>query len=110
MVGSCWQSSSLSVAPGRNARGGGTDREASDWWTENRPSAQGLFRSELRRAFDLVTKFPAAAPLATNAELPEVRRVLMQRAGYQLYYRAHHDRVEILAFWHSSRGEDPKLS
>ncbi len=84
-------------------------REANDWWVENRQQATGLFREELRRAFDMVTAFPDGTPTVTNVEISGVRRVLMRRCGYHLYYRALEDTVEILALWHSRRGKGPQL-
>jgi plasmid stabilization system protein ParE len=84
-------------------------RAASDWWYENRRNAPQLFRSELQRAFELVVDYPDAAPLATNPELPGVRRVLLRRTRFYLYYQAGSDVVEILALWHASRGDTAQL-
>jgi plasmid stabilization system protein ParE len=84
-------------------------RAASDWWYENRQSAPQLLRSELQRAFELVVDYPDAAPLAKNPELPNVRRVLLQRTRFYLYYQVTSEAVEILALWHASRGGAPQL-
>lgn len=51
--------------------------------------------------------FPGAGSIATNVELPGVRRVLLPRTRYHLYYQASKDLVEVLALWHSSRGGAP---
>ncbi len=42
---------------------------------------------------------------------PPGRRLLLRRIGYHLYYRVHEENadVEILAFWHTSRGSSPDL-
>ena len=61
-------------------------QQASDWWFDNRLAAEGLFRQELGRAFELICSQPAAGPKATNVVLPNVRRVLLARTGYYLYY------------------------
>ena len=48
---------------------------------------------------------------ATNVALPGVRRLHLGRVRYDLYYRQVDGppRLEILAFWHSSRGTLPPL-
>jgi plasmid stabilization system protein ParE len=38
-----------------------------------------------------------------------VRRVLISRIHYYVYYRVKGDAVQVLAFWHSSRGRGPKI-
>jgi plasmid stabilization system protein ParE len=48
---------------------------------------------------------------ATNERLRGVRRVLLPRVGHFLFYRVapRKQAVEILAFWHASRGSRPRL-
>ena len=99
-------------------------RAASEWWYENRPAAPGLFRAELTRAFELIASHPTAGARATNTDLPGVRRVLLRRVSYFLYYRISPEpmageppsgdagpeaTVEVLGLWHTSRGSDPAL-
>ena len=84
-------------------------REASDWWLENREAAPALFHQELRNAFELVVSQPTSGSSATNVELAGVRRVLMKRCRYHLYYRTGDDVVEVLGLWHMSRGSSPEL-
>jgi plasmid stabilization system protein ParE len=85
-------------------------RAASEWWYQHRASARGLFSSELRRAFELIVEYPEAAPTASNPEVPGVRRVLLQRTRFHLYYwLTASDTVEVLALWHTSRGESSHL-
>lgn len=85
-------------------------REAARWWHQNRQAAQGLFRQELTRGFELITAQPEAGPRALDADFPEVRRLHLSRIRYYLYYRAvGQDAVEVLALWHTSRGEDPQV-
>jgi plasmid stabilization system protein ParE len=45
--------------------------------------------------------------LSTRAQ--GVRRVLLRRTRYHLYYRIVGDDIEILAFWHAGRGTPPPL-
>jgi plasmid stabilization system protein ParE len=44
---------------------------------------------------------------ATNARLRGVRRLLLSRVRYWLYYVVTEERIDVLAFWHVSRDEQP---
>lgn len=81
--------------------------EASAWWAANRSEAPGAFREELERAFDLLATYPGVGARALNARLPGVRRIHLSKVRHHLYYRVSSEAVEILAFWHTGRGEDP---
>ena len=84
-------------------------QEAADWWVANRSSAPRSFRDDLRQAFDLISYQPGIGATAANIVLQGVQRVYLERLRYFLYYRVRPDRVEILALWHSNRGEAPQL-
>ncbi len=49
--------------------------------------------------------------MATNVQLPRVRRLHLHRVHYYLYYRIQANRtvVEVLSLWHTSRDTDLKL-
>ena len=77
---------------------------------ENRHGAPGLFGQELERGFDLITAQPRIGVPALDAGLEGVRRVHLYRIHYHLYYRISGEAtVEVLAFWHTSRGRGPDL-
>jgi hypothetical protein len=38
-----------------------------------------------------------------------VRRILLTRGNYYLYYRETPEAIDVLAFWHASRGAPPPL-
>jgi plasmid stabilization system protein ParE len=82
---------------------------AAAWWRANRPSAPDAVREELEQAFELLAMEPRIGALARNPKLQGVRRVHLNRIRYHVYYRVRdaRDTVEILAFWHSSRGSEP---
>jgi plasmid stabilization system protein ParE len=85
-------------------------REAAQWWHANRPAAPGLFRRELARGFEFVTTQPDIGTKALDPSISGVRRLHLFRIRYYLYYRVRKDdAVEVLALWHTSRGEDPSL-
>jgi plasmid stabilization system protein ParE len=86
-------------------------RAAEMWWRPNRPKAPGGIVSELERAGSLIAFQPRIGARAQNVALPNVRRLHLARIRYDLYYRVvdSPDRVQILAFWHSSRGGGPPI-
>ena len=85
-------------------------REASAWWQANRPAARGLFRQELTRGFDFITTQPEIGTKALDTPLQEIRRLHLIRIRYYLYYRVQNDdAVEVVALWHTSRGQGPPV-
>jgi len=47
---------------------------------------------------------------ARSERLPGVRRIHLSRIQYYLYYRVSADEIDVLAFWHVSRGSSPPLT
>ena len=82
---------------------------AAAWWTENRPAAPDAIRDELDRILDLLRVQPAIGTIARRATLSGVRRVTLSRVGYYVYYRVADDALQVLAFWHTSRGSEPPM-
>lgn len=83
--------------------------EAAIWWNRNRPAAPGAIREDLTRALSLLAAQPRVGAVARNTRLRGVRRVHLSRVRHHVYYRATADAIEVLAFWHSSRGVGPPL-
>jgi plasmid stabilization system protein ParE len=86
-------------------------RVASAWWDENRPAARDAFREAIDNAFDLICTQPNLGAVATNVKLPGVRRILLSKVRYYLYYRVKSKplAVEVVAIWHTSRYPDLNL-
>jgi plasmid stabilization system protein ParE len=84
---------------------------AETWWQANRPKAPGAIRAELERASSLLALQPEIGARATNIAVPGVRRLHLGRIRYDIYYRVVEAprRLEILAFWHASRGSPPPI-
>lgn len=84
---------------------------AEEWWRVNRAKAPNAVREDLERASSLIAVQPEIGARAKNISLPGVRRLRLARIRYDLYYRVveGHEQLEILAFWHASRGSDPPL-
>ena len=86
-------------------------RTAEDWWRLNRPKAPNAIREELESAASIISLQPEAGARALNISLSGVRRLHLARVRYYVYYWLLTDpqRIEILAFWHESRGSGPPL-
>jgi plasmid stabilization system protein ParE len=82
---------------------------AAAWWAKNRPAAPDAIRDELDRILDLLRMEPAIGPIARRATLSGVRRVTLSRVRYYVYYRVADNALQVLAFWHTSRGSEPPI-
>ncbi len=84
---------------------------AKRWWAANHPAAPGAVTAEIRSAIKLIRAQPGLAPHARDTDLPGIRRLLLPRTRYHLYYLydPEEDAVDILALWHSARGSSPTL-
>ena len=85
--------------------------EASDWWRKHREGSPEALSEDLVRALDIITRQPGIGSPAASHRLQGVRRVLLPRVGYLLFYRVARRRreLQVLAFWHARRGASPKL-
>ena len=81
-------------------------REAAGWWVAHRPKAPLAFEEDLEEAFELVTSLPGAGQQVRHSRLASLRRLLMGRVRYYLYYQTDEASqwVDVLALWHASRG------
>jgi plasmid stabilization system protein ParE len=86
-------------------------RAASKWWRINRTKAPNAVREELERVSALIAFQPSIGALATDVDLPGVRRVHIDRIHYYIYYRVvgRPEYIEILSFWSSLRGSPPRI-
>jgi ParE toxin of type II toxin-antitoxin system, parDE len=86
-------------------------RAAEQWWRLNRPKAPNAIREDLERASSLISVQPEVGARATNVSLAGVRRLHLARVRHYVYYRVVTDpeRVQLLAFWQTSRGSGPPL-
>lgn len=82
-------------------------KRAVTWWVENRPYAPELLEHELAEAIDRVR----ASPMMGTVWKPGVRRLVLERTRYHIYYsvEASPDRIRVLAVWSSLRGRGPRL-
>jgi plasmid stabilization system protein ParE len=81
--------------------------QAIRWWRDNRANKE-LLKRELAGILELLAHNPEAGAWAPG--LPGVRRILLLQTRYYLYYQVRElGVIDILAFWHTSRGSGPPL-
>jgi hypothetical protein len=86
-------------------------RVVHDWWQIHRPAAPELLREELAATLETIRSSPKAARAYPFLAIPGLRRALMPRTRYHLYFAFHEQQALIFvhALWHASRGHGPKL-
>ena len=57
----------------------------------------------------LLAEQPGIGAKYEGARTPGVRRLFLGRVGYFVYYKAEGEDLNILAFWHASRGQQPTV-
>jgi plasmid stabilization system protein ParE len=90
-------------------RAGSQIRRAAQWWIENRPAAPDAIGDDISDCLTLLSGQPGIGTKYEGTRAGMVRRLYLGRVGYFLYYRVCEDVLEVLAFWHASRGGQPKL-
>jgi plasmid stabilization system protein ParE len=63
--------------------------------------------SELRGGLGQIRRFPTVFADLGDPRMPGLRRLLMPKSRYYIYWTTHEEVVEILAVWHTSRGQSP---
>ena len=79
------------------------------WWIANRPAAPDLFDRELDAAVAALGKAAQAFALYHFDADVEIRRLLLPRTRYAVYFSIEVDVVLVVAVWHGSRGIGPPL-
>jgi plasmid stabilization system protein ParE len=82
---------------------------ASAWWRANRERAPDLFEDELSAAAEHLALSPLLTPVYATVGGGNVRRLLLPRMRYHLYFTIEGDVVVIHAVWHTARGRGPVL-
>jgi plasmid stabilization system protein ParE len=83
--------------------------EARDWWRSNRDKAPDAFDEDVSELLLTLEHMPLAVG-ARVAQRLGVRRAVLRRVRYNVYFRVDGQTVLILAVWHSSRGTVPDLN
>ncbi len=88
-----------------SARAAAQGRKASDWWAENRLAAPDAIGKDFGESVALLAEQPGIGAKYEGSRTPGVRRLFLSRVGFFIYYRAESNCLNILAFWHASRGQ-----
>ena len=83
--------------------------EAAEWWARNRPSAPNAIQHDVAEMLNVLCMQPGIGGPARRSRAKGVRRVILARVRYYIYYRASGEFVDVLAFWHTSRGRQPRV-
>ena len=92
-----------------SARAASQIHEAAEWWGKNRPAAPGAVRKDIGETLSLLAQQPSIGVTYKSARVKGVRRLLVGRIRYFIYYRDTPEALEMLAVWHVSRGKQPLL-
>ncbi len=76
---------------------------AFDWYEAKRPGLGVEFAAEVQKVFDRI----AGNPKMHGIVLSDIRKGVVRRFPYCVFYRPHPDRVEVIAVFHTSR--DPSV-
>ncbi|MFT3820258.1 MAG: type II toxin-antitoxin system RelE/ParE family toxin [Rubrivivax sp.] len=82
---------------------------AARWWQLNRPAAPGAIADDFEAAKELLAWQPTIGARSASRRFPELRRLWLERVRYHVYYDVRPGKVMILALWHGSRQQGPKL-
>jgi plasmid stabilization system protein ParE len=83
--------------------------EAADWWAKHRPAAPGAIRQDIAEVLSVLVLQPGVGIPTRRRRIKGLRRVTLDRVSYYLYYRVTDGTLEVLAFWHTSRGRLPRI-
>jgi plasmid stabilization system protein ParE len=86
---------------------------ASNWWHENRSAAPQLFERELEEALGVLVTRPTAGVSFPTEKRPELRRLLLPKTEYHLYFALeceHNEAVVVIhSVWGARRERGPRL-
>lgn len=75
--------------------------EIDTWWREHRPSAPDLFENELSQPLARLSETPS---LGTPYAAKGVRRLLLRRSHYHVYFVVEAERLYVVAIGSAFRG------
>lgn len=73
--------------------------DARDWYEDQRPRLGSAFATEVDRTLDGIVQAPLAYPRVQG----DIRRALVRRFPYAIYFRAMPDEIVVLAVIHGRR-------
>ena len=83
--------------------------EAAQWWAGNRPAAPNAIHHDVAEMLTVLWAQPGIGAPARRSGAKGVRRVILPRVRYYIYYRVSETFVDVLAFWHTTWGRQPNV-
>lgn len=85
--------------------------EVRAWWRQNRTAAPHLFEDELADALVMLQEHPEAGTAFPRPSFPKLRKYVLQRTRYHVYFEYDADKGEIYvhSVWSSVRGTFPPV-
>lgn len=80
-----------------------------EWWRQHRHKSPDLFIRELRAALSRIADLPSAGRPSKQSQIPNVRRVLLPKTRFYLYYRFSDAEVQVLVIWSARHDREPPL-
>ncbi len=76
-------------------------REVRGYISRDAPATASAFVRRLRESVNRLKGFPESGQVVPELGRPDIRELL--RGSYRIIYRVGHDRIDILAVYHSAR-------
>jgi plasmid stabilization system protein ParE len=73
------------------------------WWRRNRDKAPSAFEEDMESALLYLSENLSVSTAYSHARRPHVRRYLVERIRYYIYFRVVGNSIQVLRIWHSSR-------
>ena len=80
-----------------------------EWWRANRTASPDLFCVELERAIAVTRSNPSLGTGYPHESLPNLRRLLLRRTRFHVYYVVDDDTATVVAIWNAIAGRGPQL-
>ena len=79
------------------------------WWATNRPASPMLVLEEFEHVVELLAKTPGLG--RQYQPRPDVRRILLARSQYHVYYVIDQPRrlIRVVSIWHTARSKPPLI-
>jgi plasmid stabilization system protein ParE len=76
---------------------------ARTWWRRNRDKAPGAFDEDFDSALLYLSENLSSSMTYRPPRRSGVRRYLIERIRYYIYFRVTDDKIQVLRVWHASR-------
>ena len=83
-------------------------RREKSWWFENRTHTE-IVASELEATLEIVARLRGAGKLYTEAGIPDLRRLYLQKIACHIYYSFDVNEVIVRALWGARRERGSQL-